>query len=562
MSQQQPRVRWGTKRVGKSRAFNFAGIGKPQDSIENPQNGIHLPTSIIPLTSSNNAQIDSSDRILAEKLRADGFYKKLRNVRTQFSRSENAREELRMRVIQLEAELKGNESTTSAFVRSLQNDLDKARLQMYELDRDLAKEREKLREEKLCSNDLRRAKDNLKKTVSRVPNRIKNTTAKALDEVTQQSIKHKNIITPEMRLCIMDLVADGALADTVDHVIHSVGHALGINVVDRIIVRAIQKAPAISISGDGTSHQNLNYESRHTAVIDPKTGEKRIYFLGIALAPSHTSEEQLDGWVKLIRELYGAYNASPEGKWNPLTEYEFYKKVLGMVTDHAADQKKLAALFVELKQLMEHEERGERAIKSIAPEKMLRVVAELGAKKIIAVGGPAAWDALPEAERIRLNNKTYQEVLRHFGEEEFKKLSPEQQSEIEFFIWCGCCMHKDLNAHKGACAQMAQYWEENKKTPPMLLMNKDNAAAVEDGNASAKARVEKASLRGGVKLTELMGLLLKNNNSKKGQQDHHGVYFEAREHIGFFTRFPDTSNTCYQSHCDAAAEILVHLPVY
>ncbi|KAH7871326.1 uncharacterized protein C8R40DRAFT_1054935, partial [Lentinula edodes] len=60
----------------------------------------------------------------------------------------------------------------------------------------------------------------------------------------------------------------------------------------------------------------------------------------------------------------------------------------------------------------------------------------------------------------------------------------------------------------------------------------------------------------------LMGLLLKHNNSKKGQQDRHGIYFEAREHVGFFIRFPDTSNTCYQLHCDAAAEILVHLPVY
>ncbi|KAJ4478652.1 hypothetical protein C8J55DRAFT_395382, partial [Lentinula edodes] len=63
-------------------------------------------------------------------------------------------------------------------------------------------------------------------------------------------------------------------------------------------------------------------------------------------------------------------------------------------------------------------------------------------------------------------------------------------------------------------------------------------------------------------LTELMGLLLKHNNSKKGQQDCHGIYFEAHEHVGFFIRFPDTSNTRYQSHCDAAAEILVHLPVY
>ncbi|KAJ3873936.1 hypothetical protein F5051DRAFT_443773 [Lentinula edodes] len=345
----------------------------------------------------------------------------------------------------------------------------------------------------------------------------------------------------------MDLIADGAPADKVNHIIHSIGKALGINVVDNVsngsirrvvrsaniaaciqVVQAIHKAPAISISGDGTSHKNLNYESQYTAVIDPNTGEKQIYFLGIALAPSHTSEEQLNGWADMIHEMYKTYCASPEGQRNPLTEHTFYKKVLGMVTDYAANQKKLASLFVELKRLMDP---------------------ELGVWKINAAGGPAAWDALSETEKICQNDETYHEVLRHFGEEDFQKLSSEQQAEIE-------------NAHKGATARMAQYWEENHKTPPILLMNKDNAAAAESGNASEKACIEKVSLRGGVKLTELMGLLLKHNNSKKGQQDRHGIYFEAHEHIGFFIRFPDTSNTRYQLHCDAAAEILVHLPVY
>ncbi|KAJ3859747.1 hypothetical protein EV359DRAFT_86070 [Lentinula novae-zelandiae] len=39
-------------------------------------------------------------------------------------------------------------------------------------------------------------------------------------------------------------------------------------------------------------------------------------------------------------------------------------------------------------------------------------------------------------------------------------------------------------------------------------------------------------------------------------------HFKAHEHVGFFAHFPDTSNTRYQSYCDAAAEIIVHLPVY
>ncbi|KAJ3726828.1 hypothetical protein C8R42DRAFT_574155 [Lentinula raphanica] len=395
-------------------------------------------------------------------------------------------------------------------------------------------------------------------------------------------MKNKNVVTPEMRLCIMDLVSDGAPADKVNSMIHAVGKALGIDLVDDIsdrttrrvvrsagiasrlqVVEAIQNSPSASISGDGTSHKNLNYESRHMAVIDPVTGKKSIYFLGIALAPDHTSEEQLNGWTAMVHKMYQSYQATPQGQQNPLTEHDFYKKVLGMITDHAADQKKLANLFTELKKSMEQEEHGERAIKNVAPEILIQTITEFNIAKITAVGGPSTWDALSSEEKEHRNEETYRSVLRHYGEQDFQKLTPEQQAEADFFIWCGCCMHKDLNAHKGVTARMAEYWEESGKTsPPLILMNKDNAAAAEIVNAAAKKRAEQVSARGGIKLTELMGLLLKNTNSKKGQQDQHGIYFKAREHLGFFTHFPDTSNTCYQSHCDGAAEIMVHLPIY
>jgi hypothetical protein len=59
-----------------------------------------------------------------------------------------------------------------------------------------------------------------------------------------------------------------------------------------------------------------------------------------------------------------------------------------------------------------------------------------------------------------------------------------------------------------------------------------------------------------------MGALLNNKDDKKGEQDRHGIYFEAHTQIGYSLRFPDTNNTRYQSHSEGAAEILVHLPIY
>ena len=123
-------------------------------------------------------------------------------------------------------------------------------------------------------------------------------------------------------------------------------------------------------------------------------------------------------------------------------------------------------------------------------------------------------------------------------------------------------MHKKLNSVKGVAAALALFWKENGLVPPMLLMNRDNAAAAASGPSSAKNRAAEVSQGGGVKLTSLAGALFRHKDEKKGQQDTFRIFFEAAEAVGFTVKFPDTSNTRYQSHCDAAAELLVYLPLY
>ena len=66
--------------------------------------------------------------------------------------------------------------------------------------------------------------------------------------------------------------------------------------------------------------------------------------------------------------------------------------------------------------------------------------------------------------------------------------------------------------------------------------------------------------RGGPKATEIAGAIFNHQNDKKGQQDTHQDYFE--EAYGYKFTFPDTSNTRYGSHCDGAAELLLHLRRY
>ncbi|KAF8228771.1 hypothetical protein L208DRAFT_1485504 [Tricholoma matsutake] len=58
----------------------------------------------------------------------------------------------------------------------------------------------------------------------------------------------------------------------------------------------------------------------------------------------------------------------------------------------------------------------------------------------------------------------------------------------------------------------------------------------------------------------LVGMLLHHKDNKKGQQDSFQIFFEL--HLGYAIRFPDMSNTQFQSHCNAAVKLILYLPYY
>jgi hypothetical protein len=132
-------------------------------------------------------------------------------------------------------------------------------------------------------------------------------------------------------------------------------------------------------------------------------------------------------------------------------------------------------------------------------------------------------------------------------------------------------MHKDLNSVKGGTTAMTATWFKLGLNPPLTLQNKfENKSPLNSGD-------ERTS-RGATKLTSLAGAVLNHKDDKKG---HHKVvnnFFEVSRISDLFSRIypdlnlqrvlgytqssPDTSNTRYGSHCDAATELLVHLDTY
>lgn len=109
---------------------------------------------------------------------------------------------------------------------------------------------------------------------------------------------------------------------------------------------------------------------------------------------------------------------------------------------------------------------------------------------------------------------------------------------------------------------MSEIWIVIGATGPISLPNKDNCATINDTSSgtSARTRAVELSGKGGVKASSLAGALFNNKDKKKGQQDTFCWYFFNV--LGYTVAFPDTSNTRYGSHCDAAAELIAHLPIY
>jgi hypothetical protein len=262
----------------------------------------------------------------------------------------------------------------------------------------------------------------------------------------------------------------------------------------------------------------------------------------------------------LVNGLVKTYNASPLGQVNPIDEDEFITFIKGLGTDHANDQKKLARLINEWTTNSRKIMLGKHYLSSTALENTMPTIAQFNDEKIAAAGGLDAWTALPDEEKVLRDLQVCRELYRHFGETAWKDLTPEERFEAQALVWCGCCMHKEMNSVKGGVEGMKLFWESIGGPVLIKLINKANDAAVkksEKGSAVADNALE-ASEGGGVKLTSLLGALLNHKDDKRGQQDTFKLYFE---HIlGYSVSCPDTSNTRFQSHCDCAIFIILYLP--
>ncbi|KAJ7649623.1 hypothetical protein FB45DRAFT_730809 [Roridomyces roridus] len=393
-------------------------------------------------------------------------------------------------------------------------------------------------------------------------------------------MKEGGVVTDEVRDALTDLVAlDNVPAKRAVSIFRRIGAFFGVHVEDDVsrrsvsrfvkeggnaaklqFVEATQTAKGITLAGDGTSHKNETYETKFATIINDSSDENRHlqFFLGIQMAVNHTSQTQLDGWIELIEELY--HLGMDSGILNEEDSRDFWNLVTGFQSDHANDQKRLFELMKEHKERCERDIRGEEAVLEFSIPELNEFLFKVTDEAIRDAGGFSAWDALSDDEQKSKINEIRQRVVRDIGQEEFNKLTDAEKSDVDLFLWAGCCMHKEMNAFKGGAHAMSEFWTKRGLTPPMKLFNRDNAAAAKATGTDAAQRAEDLTLGGAIKLASLCGAIFRHKDRKRGQQDTLRFYFDLV--LGFTICFPDTNNTRFQSHEEACAVLITYLDIF
>ncbi|KAI5900009.1 uncharacterized protein SCHCODRAFT_02485539 [Schizophyllum commune H4-8] len=414
----------------------------------------------------------------------------------------------------------------------------------------------------------------------------------------QKRIRDKGIFTPVARAIALKLVLAGCAEHAVGGVIQELGWLVGIrrlNTIPRMSARTVARSIAeggiaakiqlgyeimrnknLTASGDSTSHRRQEYDSRFIS-LKPVTSTGALSdthvlrSLGVDAFLNHSSEEQVRGLLKKLQQICDIFNRSPFAKRKGLemSLTAFATCLRGTNGDHANDVKKDNKLLLAWKLEMTKVLLGYDKLRQMSPESAFCIIIPHARAMLLDVGGQDAWEALSDAVRAEKESVFMRSAAEEVGEQVYEGLDGGEKKKLSLFLFSGCCMHKELNSVKGGDTRMRAYYSGHPEiVPPVLLVNKDNAAVlagVKDGEQLTPAELRALSISGcgAVKATTLAGMICNNKDSKKGQHDRYVWYFDRELGPAVAARrFPDVSNTRFQSHCAASCEILLHLDLY
>lgn len=246
-----------------------------------------------------------------------------------------------------------------------------------------------------------------------------------------------------------------------------------------------------------------------------------IRTLGVHKATNHTAQVQRNGWVTVLDICCDVLNRSPLGTGSRVSSQTVARKLRGVLTDHAADRKRLLDLIRQWKQTCDRQTRALPVLKNMSTEEQLNA---LSGYLDSATGSVGDWRNLPDDKQSELMHNAWFTLTTQFGEKEFQKLDRDSQFDVDFVAWTGCCMHKELNAVKGGVSAMATAWESLGTKPPVVLKNKFEVTTL-------TTNTQDKTTRGAIKLTSLAGALFNHRDNKRGYHTTIDYYFEVRASV-------------------------------
>ena len=325
---------------------------------------------------------------------------------------------------------------------------------------------------------------------------------------------------------------------------------------------------AWTASGDSTSCKGVGIGSHFSTfppvpfqqdVVGVTTGAPVRQFLTSTREVNHKTSTQLENWLNLFGDIAAIHNDSPSGSKIPITLDEIVRKVTGYSGDHAADQKKLAKEFCKQKREAVVRFHGREVMLSKPIEELEKVAMAKFEESLNGMGGWEGWEKLSEEDRLQFLERLTKDTQCDFGEQYLAGL-PEHDRRIELlFVPSWCAMHKDLNTFKAGAVRLAGFWKGEGLDGPVKLPSQGQER---EALAAKEERVDDVdqAVGGAVKLTSLIGALVKNKDEGKGCSEEFQTYTYAR--LGKSIAFPDTSNVRYQCYGDATVEIVQHPDIY
>ncbi|KAL1730128.1 hypothetical protein EV714DRAFT_236919 [Schizophyllum commune] len=419
----------------------------------------------------------------------------------------------------------------------------------------------------------------------------------AVQHILARRVYDKGAYTEQARVLIRELIRAGCSEKKAGSLIVEFGRLLGVRELARLHIpsaRSTQRFVAeggvaadvqtgmmvalnkeITSSSDSTSFRHQNLESRFLALKPINedgelSDEAVLHALGVGATVDHSSEASLDDYLACLSHKLDVFNRSPIAKRRGLfaSLQKFALAYQGTNGDHANDVKKDNKDLREFKLNMTIEYLGSERLKLLSPQDLVLAIIPFARAAVQDVGGSEAWAQLNGEERAAGNLAMMEALARSIGRKILDEMREGERKKLTRWLWAGCCMHKELNSVKGGDEAMRAYYEKHRNVPrPVLLANKDNAAVLKHASHSdkltdAELRALAVSGSGAVKATTLGGMICNNKNSKKGQHDTYVWFFQSKLGLRDSHVFPDVSNTRFQSHCDAACEIILHLPLY